>query len=316
MSYYVQPMQKPAVATIINFCSIEARFLETCIKQCRLFSRQIIIPVCDHFFNGVPENQELLQRIYASFPDCLFVEYPFEPHRIPKRSFQEVTYAHFWPCVSRLIGSRFLNDDIEMVMFLDADELPNGKNFLQWLEISDCVHHSVLKLANYWYFREPRFQSLRWEDSIILAQRRTLSPAILLHKSERDAIYDCLPGPKRRAVTGLDGLPMFHHFSWVRTKEEMQNKVRAWSHRDDRDWETLVEKEFSGPFSGTDFIHGYSFRECLPLFQISMEGIEFVPDQRKSPRIVRLKGDEMIKHLDLAPTGCFGKIFNFLSQYF
>lgn len=307
-------MQKASVATIINFCSIEARFLEACIKQCRLFSRQIIIPVCDHLFNGVPENLGLLQRIYASFPDCLFIEYPFSVQRIPKKAFQQVTPAHFWHCVSRVVGTRFLDEGIEMVLFLDADELPDGEKFLQWLDASDCAYHSVLKLANYWYFREPRFQSLRWEDSIVMAQKRTLSSAVLLHESERDAIYNFLPGPKRRAVTGLDGQPMFHHFSWVRTKEEMQNKVRAWGHRFDRDWEKLIEKEFSEPFSGKDFIHGYSFRECLPQFQISLEGTHFVPDAQKSPQVVRLNSEELIKHLDLAPVGWFSKIFRFFAD--
>ena len=309
-------MQKASVATIINFCTIEARFLEACIKQCRLFSRQIIIPVCDHFFNGVPENAGLLQQIYASFPDCLFIEYPFAAKRIPKSVFEEVTPSHFWHCVSRLIGTRFLEDGIEMVLFLDADELPDGQKFLQWMDVSDCAHHSVLKLANYWYFREPRYQSLRWEDSIVMAQRRTLNSSILLHESERDAIYNFLPGPKRRAVTGSDGQPMFHHFSWVRTKEEMQNKVHAWGHRDDRDWEKLVEKEFSAPFSGKDFIHGYSFRECIPLFQISMERVHFAPEKGKSLQIKRLNSEELIEHLELAPCGWLSKIFNFFADFF
>lgn len=305
-------MQKISVATIINFCTIEARFLEACIQQCRQFSRQIIIPVCDHLFNGVPENPLLLQRIYESFPDCLFIEFPFAEQSIPPKVFQQISPAHFWHCVSRLVGTRFLNEEIEMVLFLDADELPDGNKFLQWLDASDCAHHSVLKLANYWYFREPRFQSLRWEDSVVLAQKRTLSQTVLLHESERDAIYHLLPGPKRRAVTGADGQPMFHHFSWVRTKEEMQNKVRSWGHRADRDWEKLIEKEFSGAFSGKDFIHGYSFRECLPLFQISMEGVHFTPDGQRPSQVKRLNSRELIAHLELEPTGWFNKMFSYI----
>jgi hypothetical protein len=302
-------MQKPLIATIINFCSIEARFIEACIQQCRHFSRQIIIPVCDHLFNGALEDHALLQQIYSSFPDCLFIEYPFAPQYIPKSVFQKITPAHFWPCVSRRVGARFLDDEIETVLFLDADELPDGKKFLQWLRSSDYAHHSVLKLANYWYFREPRYQSLQWEDSVILTQRRILDLAVLLHESERDAIFNFLPGPKRRAVTGTDGQPMFHHFSWVRTKEEMQNKVRAWSHRDDRDWEKLIEKEFAAPFSGKDFVHGYSFRECLPRFQIAMEGVRFAADGQKSARVVRLTVEELVKYLDLHAVGWFKKLF-------
>ena len=307
-------MSKPPIATIINFCTIEARFLKACVEQCRTFSRQIIIPVCDHFFNGTPENLILLEQIYASFPDCLFVEYPFIPRRVPKRVLREVSANHFWHCASRMIGTRYLDDNIEMVLFLDADELPDAKKFMEWLGMSDYAQHSVLKLANYWYFREPRYQSMHWEDSVVLVQRRALNPAVLLHESERDAIYDLLPGPKRRSVTGPDGQPMFHHFSWVRTQDEMTRKVRAWGHRGDRDWEKLVSKEFSAPFTGKDFVHGYPFCECSPLFDISLEGVRFLPDEQKAPRVKRLSENEVMDHLQLRQEGVFRKIFNWLSR--
>lgn len=302
-------MDKPPVATIINFCTIEARFLKACVEQCRCFSRQIIIPVCDHFFDGRPENRDFLQRIYASFPDCLFIEYPFAVRRIPNKMFERVAPAHFWHCVSRMIGLQFINEGIETALFLDADELPDGKKFLEWLSSSDWIQHSVLKMANYWYFREPHYRSLHWEDSIVLAQRHTLDGSILLHESERDAIYDLLPGPKRRAVTGFDGQPMFHHFSWVRTRDEMTAKVRAWGHRDDRDWERLIDQEFSRPFSGRDFVHGYAFQECVPVFQISLDGIDFPPTDQK-PQLRRLEDHELIRRLGLQRSGWLSKIFN------
>ncbi len=303
-------MSKPPIATIINFCTIEARFLKACVEQCRLFSRQIIIPVCDHFFNGSPENLILLEQIYATFSDCLFVEYPFVPKRVPRSVFREVSSDHFWHCASRMIGAQYLDDSIETVLFLDADELPDAQKFMEWLEMSDYAQHSVLKLANYWYFREPRYQSMHWEDSVVLVQRRALSPSILLHECERDAIYDLLPGPKRRAVTGSDGQPMFHHFSWVRTKDEMTRKVRAWGHRGDRDWEKLVEKEFAAPFTGKDFVHGYAFRECIPLFDISLERVQFCPDEQKTPRVKRLSETEVLDHLQVRRSGWFKKIFD------
>ncbi len=302
-------MQKP-IATIINFCTIEARFLKACIEQCRLFSRQIIIPVCDHFFNGQPENRALLEQIYTAFPDCLFIEYPLVSQRSLKRVLRQVTPSHFWHCASRLIGTRFLQPDIEMILFLDADELPNGKKFLEWLNVSDSAQHIVLKLANYWYFREPIYQSLHWEDSVVLARKHPLIPEILLHESERDAIYELLPGPKRRAITGSDGQPMFHHFSWVRTKEEMMKKVRAWGHREDRDWEELVEKEFAAPFSGKDFVHAYSFRECSPLFEISVNGLRFLPDSSRAPQVSRLTERDFINHLGIK-MNWWRKIFSF-----
>lgn len=269
-------MKKYPLATIVNFCTNESRFIKLCLDQAMQFSQQVIVPVCDHFFDGTKENRLLLDRIYKSFPQCLFVEYPFIPDKIPKRIFKSVPQAQFWHSLSRLIGAQFLDEGVENVLFLDADEIPEASRFTEWLGCSDYPCHTVLKLANYWYFREPIYQADKWEDSIVFAQRRALEPHLLLNVKERDAIYDFLPGPKRRMVVGVDGLPMFHHYSWVRTEDEMLRKVRSWSHREDRNWETLVKKEFSGPFQGVDFVHQYHCKMVDPAFRVpqAMENFE------------------------------------------
>ena len=54
--------------------------------------------------------------------------------------------------------------------------------------------------------------------------------------------------------------PFIHHYSWVRTKEEMLKKVLNWGHKDDSfDWISKIEEEFSRDFNGTDFIHRYNY---------------------------------------------------------
>ena len=266
-------MKKQPLATIINFCTNESRFIKLCIEQALVFSQQVIVPVCDHFFDGAPENRTLLEKIYAAFPQCQFIEYPFVPDKIPKK----MGGPHFWHSLSRLLGSQFLESQIESVLFLDADEIPEGTRVAEWLESSDYTCHTVLKMANHWYFREACYRADKWEDSIVLAQKRALTASLLLKQEERDAIYQLLPGPKRRMVAGVDGEPMFHHYSWVRTEEEMLKKVRSWGHRKDRDWEALVKKEFAAPFQGTDFIHAYPCKTITPAFPISFEPPVFAP---------------------------------------
>lgn len=263
-------MKKHPIATIINFCSNESRFIKANIEQAKLFSMQVIIPVCDHFFDGTPENREILEKVYSAFPGCLFVEYPFEPEKISKKIFNKIDPAHFWHSLSRLIGTLFLRDGIESVLFLDADEVPDGARFGEWLDSSDYKAHTALKLSNYWYFREACNQAIEKEDSIVLAQKKALENEIILHADERDAIYNLVPGPKRRYVMSHDGKPMFHHYSWVRTQEEMLKKVSTWGHKGDRNWIELVKKEFQGSFSGRDFIHHYNYRIVEPFFDIEL----------------------------------------------
>jgi len=286
-------MKKRPIATIVNFCSNESRFINATLTQALQFSRQVIVPTCDHFFDGTEENRALLEQVYAAFPTCLFIEYPFFPDKIPRKLWKKIDPAHFWHSLSRLVGYSHLNEDIETVLFIDADEVPDGKRFSNWLDCSDYMQHTALKLANYWYFREPSNQAEHLEDTIVLAQRRALDHEILLNQNERDAIYNLLPGPKRRHVTDCEGLPMFHHYSWVRTQEEMLKKVRSWGHKFDRDWVTLVNEEFSAPFRGTDFVHGYTYKSVKPSFDIHLGPPSFEP--KGSPQFKRLANEEVLK---------------------
>ncbi len=286
-------MQKQPVASIVNFCTNESRFIQACLEQTSLFSAQVIVPVCDHFFDGTPENRSLLEQIYEAFPDCLFVEYPFVQKMIPSRLWKQIDQVHFWHSLSRLIGYRFLDEEIDSVLFLDADEVPDGRRFAEWLDCSDYHHHTAMKLANYWYFREPSNQSLQFEDSIVLAQKRALSDDLILSEQERDAIYDQLPAPKRRNVTGADGAPMFHHYSWVRTEEEMLKKVMTWGHKGDRNWTDLVRKEFEKPFSGTDFVHGYTYKKIEPPFDIRLRDFHF--EKKGKSHVRRLTAKEVMQ---------------------
>ncbi len=295
-------MKKHPIAVIVNFCTNESRFIPFCLEQALLFSSQVIVPISDHFFDGNPENRPLLDTIYRAFPECHFIEYPFIPQKIPKKVFKTVDPSHFWHSLSRLIGFAFLNDQMESVLFLDADEIPEGDRFAEWLDCSDYTLHTVLKMANYWYFREPRFQAEKWEDSIVLVQKKSLTPHLLLKQEEREAIYDSLPNPKRRHVVGVDGRPMFHHYSWVRTEEEMLRKVRSWGHRNDRDWESLVKKEFLSDFQGVDFVHGYPFQTVNPPFEIQFTPTQFPP--RGVGNVTRLTADQVLSHVN---SGCLSR---------
>lgn len=240
------------IGTIINFSTNEARFLGACIEEAKKFSEQVIVTVCDHFFDGVPENRALLESIYAAHPEVEFVEFPFGPHYGP---------AH-WHNMGRLMG--WAHAGAETLLFLDVDEIMEGEVFSRWLNGFPYRDYEALRLACYWYFREACYRSREWEDTPLLIKRSALSYELLMHTWERAGSFASVKGAKARRVLSLDGLPMCHHYSWVRTKEQMLRKVRSWGHRDECDWESLVEKEFSQPFSGRDFVYGYDLEEVAP----------------------------------------------------
>ncbi len=259
-----------SVATIINFCSNEYRFLEKCIEQARKFSKEIYITVCDHFFDGTEENVDLIHYIFTQFPDCKFIYYPFLLHKISKK-LQKKLGDNFCCGFSRYLGYFFSDPKIEYLLFLDADEIVEGELFLKWLDRFPIHEFSALRLANYWYFREDCFRAKNLEDSALFIKRALLSKKNILQEGDRNALFKHVKGKKLHMVLSNEGKPLLHHYSWVRTKEEMRKKVLSWGHRKERDWVSLVEKEFSAPFSGKDFVHGYTFETVKPFVKISLE---------------------------------------------
>ncbi len=278
------------VGTVINFCTNEIRFIGESLRQALQFSQHVVVPIASHFFDGEPEDRNLLESLYGAFPQCLFIEYPFIPDQMPPSVFKAVRPDAFWHSLSRLIGSSFLEPSVELVFFLDADEVADGARVSEWLKKGGFAKYRAARLSNYWYFRDPSFRATVFEDSIVLIERKALTADSLLHNGERAALYEAAEGKKERGLMGCDEKPLFHHFSWVRSIEEMLKKVRCWSHRKDRDWEFLVRKEFSAPFQGTDFVHGYSFETVKSSFDLSFSGC--VGDGKN---VIRLSAADVVR---------------------
>ncbi len=257
---YQQSHEDLKLATIINFCTNELRFIETCLKEALKFSSQVIVPVCDHFFDGQPEDLNAIEDLIQRFPAVRFVGFAFQA--------QPVRPPWYWPSLARVVGFRHLDHDLDWVLFIDADEIIEGDAMRQLLQSAEHLEFTAQSFSNYWYFREASFQATALEDSAILIRRDQVTETSIMDAMERISIYEAANGPKRRYVNSLEQLPLVHHYSWVRSYPQMLRKVQAWSHRQDRDWEACVHQEFQGPFQGTDFVHGYDFQTVTPHFEV------------------------------------------------
>ncbi|MES2344432.1 MAG: hypothetical protein V4494_00640 [Chlamydiota bacterium] len=238
---------------VINFCTNEYRFLGPCIEAAQKVTEHVVVVVADHFFDGTLEDRSLLIRAYRENPDCQFLEFAFEPNR-NLYGRHPICFWHNW---GRLLGYRHFGEKVNFILFLDVDEILEPQIFQEWFECEE--HANAERLSSYWYFKESTLRAKHWEDGLLLARRQYLSSESIMHHLERAGTYFSIEGCKRRNVVGLDGKPMAHHYSWVRSKQEMLRKVKAWGHRNDAPWEQLVEEEFSRPFNGHDFIYGDTF---------------------------------------------------------
>ncbi|PWU14215.1 MAG: hypothetical protein C5B45_04875 [Chlamydiae bacterium] len=274
---------KTPIGTVINFCSYDFAFLSLCIEAAQEFSSQIIVPVCDHMFSGEKEDPLFLQNIYALFPNVQFIEFPFD---ISKKD-----NPHYWHNLSRLIGGFFLKEEIRYALFLDCDEIVDTSSFREWLEHFDYMQYTAIRLANYWYFRSSSYRATTWEDTPLLVRKTRENLQALMHPQERAGMYSSAQPEKKRMCLSLDKKPMVHHFSWVRTKEQMLKKVSNWGHREERDWKHLVEQEFSSSFQGTDFVHGYLFETVDSAFAIDLSAQPL--EVTSSIKVLRLKAHQV-----------------------
>lgn len=245
--------------TIINYCSTDNRFIRRNIEECLKFSDKIVIPVCDHFFDGTPENRTLIEEcvaIFADNPKVSFIEYNWDSTK----------NAKFHHNMSRWIGLQFVES--EYVLFLDADEVLDGDVVNQYLQSGEYKNYDAMSFRCYWYFREPIYRAIPTEMAGVIYKRSVCSETMIFHQQERWAYRDYRTYLDIKEDIVYNNIVMCHHYSWVRSKEEMLKKVSTWAHSTDtprgdgttKNWIELVENEFSGPFKGRDFVHNYSFQ--------------------------------------------------------
>lgn len=237
------------VDTIINYCSIDSRFIDTNIKECLKFSNKVIIPICDHLFDGTPEDMDFIKSLLQRFenePKVQIIQYEWDGR-------EDAKYHHN---MSRWVGLQFCESDY--VLFLDADEIIEGDLMTAYLKTDEYKTLDALSFRCYWYFREPIYRALQTEMAGVMYKRSLCSLEMIFYKEERWA-YRAVSGLDIREDITYNNKVMCHHYSWVRSKEEMMKKVKAWAHSTEKNWVQLVENEFERPFNGTDFIHGYQF---------------------------------------------------------
>jgi hypothetical protein len=240
------------ISAVLQYSTIDYRFLKCNLNQLSKFCDEIIVPICTHFFNGQAEDQEKLHEscnIINSYPNARVIMFDWDdPNKSPR-------YYHN---LSRKLGTDEANH--KWILFVDADEILSDE-FIDWFKLVKDTDNSYW-FTCYWYFREPIYQATRTEGAGMLIKKKYCNWDINSDQERQQLInktpnfYNGEAGP---AVLSLTGRPMMHHFSWVRSKDEMITKVKNWGHASDKNWILLIEEEFSRSFNGTDFVHGYNY---------------------------------------------------------
>jgi len=267
------------ITTVISYCSLDERFIVKNIEECLKFSNNVVIVYSDYFLDGTPD-----------FKIKNFVEnYKNEKVKFDYVKYDEEHDAKYWHNMFRYAGFKSVTD--EYYLFLDADEIPNGDLFLKYLKLETYKNYDIIgDFICYYYFREPIYRSKTYSGVGLLIKSNYVKEQLFFHPQERwfyrrinPKTYSelNLPYPKikeKESLTELNtevticdingslqqiklGEIMFNHYSWVRTKEEMITKCNGWGHKTDKNWISLIEDEYSRPFNGKCFVHGWEYKE-------------------------------------------------------
>jgi hypothetical protein len=298
------------IATIICYCTNDFRFLKLCVDAAKPFSSQVLIPVCDHFYNGKPEERKLLNYSYEQHPDCTFIEFAYD-HRKPYGLYcpyspLDEEWPHFWHSTSRYVGCHFLDSEITHLLFLDVDEIVDTERFLGWLKNFDLDSYSAVRLSSYLYFRKPSFRAKSFIPNALLVKREALtSLEMILNIFERKGIFDQITGTKLNHVTHEE-IPLVHHYSWVREPVELIHKVQSWGHARERDWPTLLTHELKEGFRGKDTFFGLTYEEVEPVhdpFSLSMEEVKKEAASLTNtsfPHVTKVTSDDLRRRMILS----------------
>lgn len=238
-----------SLATCISFCTYDYRFLQKNIEEASHFSDQIIVSVSTHFFDGREENHELLEHCFAEHPDVLFVQFGYRtdtlytPYR--KSSPLESDWALYWHSIARMTAVPFLGDSIQYVLFVDSDEIFEGKRFKERLATKSHENFRAVRLGCIPYGVLPSQRGKAVNQVLpLLVRKDELRPLSMIQPGDRMGIFRAIDEPK-----SIDNRPScIHHYSWTRTREELERKVESWGHRHDKNWKEIVEKCFTeGP---------------------------------------------------------------------
>jgi hypothetical protein len=258
------------IATVIHYCTNEYRFLKKVVEEASYFSQKIVIVTCDHFFNGESEQQDLLHQTYQEFPNVLFFEFAYYPNRLYNpylTSFasDDPEWGSLWHATSRYIATLFMPEEIEYALFLDSDEVIDGKRFSAWLESETYRSYSAFRLGCYLYAHHASLRATKLFTSALWVQMKKVDPSLIINIRDRCGWFTALPDPKKKLLDS-QGEPFIHHYSWVRSKEECQHKAKTWGHRLDKEWLPLIDQMFLKPSSSDLLNLGIEFEEVTSVY--------------------------------------------------
>lgn len=271
----------PKISVIMPYCSNDYRFLRPNILQLLKFTDSIYIIYSDCFWNGELENEEIISKSINENSEVEFIKVPYVHKNppipellcrlIPKRFiFRPVYGPRYFEGLVRWKGYlKAKKDNPDYFLFLDTDEIVDAHRFMKWLKKGLNLKLNAMIFSSYEYLKSPRFQAKNWSDKVVLVKNINIAKKDFFTYWIRKRFYQTSPPPKRKNVVGLDGLPMVHHYSWIRDEKQFLKKVDITSiHGLSNRKKRRIKKEFSKQLSDQETVWGKEFVKVEPFIDL------------------------------------------------
>lgn len=246
------------LSAVVSYCSLDKRFISPLLTQLLMFCDDIVVVYFDKLLNGDPEPVDEIWK---------FLNVDKQKIRGLKLKYNPQQSSRYHHNLARWEASKITKHD--RLLFLDADEIPDGAIFKLLLENNALKDIDAGDFKCFWYFRSSQYRAEQTEECGLYIKKSLLTQKLMFTEMERWS-YRKADGIKYVPLMQVSGGPIMHHYSWVRTKEEMLQKVASWGHRHDRDWASQIQEEFKRDFNGTDFVHNYSYVTVPDKFGIGL----------------------------------------------
>lgn len=308
------------ISVVINYCSLEREFLNICLTQCMKFSNDIVVSYGSHFYDGTIEDHAHIEQEIAKNHKVKFVKYEVDKsiNLNLQRGVDKRPHA-YWHNLARWTGLKGIKGE-GWVLFLDVDEIPDGDRVNQWLHSFNLAKNTSYSLANYWYFKSPNYRATEWESTSKVIYSTNISEKSIFGDAERDHLQNTTGDYSENGILGLDGCPLIHHYSWVRSEEILLKKIRSWGHSDQiKDPVNYVKSIFKNK-NINDSVHNYKYEYVYNQFSIKINTVDFsypisakenddlalmkkiqkTKTEKDSAALLNLKGLQLLLHKEYA----------------
>jgi hypothetical protein len=234
------------IDAVVLYCSNDNRFFKTCVDNLLECGFRITVVTYSHMWAGDVEDIDILNQSNDLFKDNpnyrnLFINW------------EEGEHPLYWEGYGRHRATQELESDSEWVFYIDIDEIIEPLLFKKWVQDFPYYKYKSILLSQYGYYKHPTVRLNLIEPNPVFAKTK-YAKSCPFKESGRKQIFWNNENFISRVLAKLNlnpffyiykGIPFIHHYSWVRSKKQILKKFLNWGHKDDKDWVSIAEAEFS-----------------------------------------------------------------------